>query len=177
MRWSARSASVSGSAGAVTSDRSCRDRCDLADERALPGAAESLLATVARIRILVIDTGNNMRASNWQAAVEAADQLVIISTIRDDTAQGAAWAADALRAAGHEHTVANAVTILAAPAKKPDQRLSARLHQHFDALTRAVVDVPYDESLVSGGPINHNDIAPATRTAWLHAAAAIAEGL
>jgi hypothetical protein len=54
--------------------------------------------------------------------------------------------------------------------------LSLRLHRHFGALTRAVVDVPYDESLVQGGPIVHEDLAAATRTAWLYATAAIAEG-
>jgi len=73
--------------------------------------------------------------------------------------------------------VANAVTILSAPARTPDSGLSLRLHRHFGALTRAVVDVPYDESLVQGGPIVHEDLAPATRTAWLYATAAIAEGL
>jgi len=124
----------------------------------------------------VVDTGNNMRASNWQAALEAADQLVIVSTIREDTSRGAAWAIDALRATGHEEAVANAVTILSAPARTPDAGLSPRLHRHFGALTRAVVDVPYDESLVQGGPIVHEDLAAATRTAWLYATAAIAEG-
>jgi hypothetical protein len=37
-------------------------------------------------RLLIVDTGNNMRASNWVAAVAAADQLVIVSTVREDTA-------------------------------------------------------------------------------------------
>ena len=72
--------------------------------------------------------------------------------------------------------MANAVTILSAPARTPDAGLSPRLHRHFGALTRAVVDVPYDESLVQGGPIVHEDLAAATRTAWLYATAAIAEG-
>lgn len=140
-------------------------------------AFRALHKTLQRFyRVLVVDTGNNMRASNWQAALEAADQLVIVSTIREDTSQGAAWAIDALRATGHEEAVANAVTILSAPARKPDSGLSTRLHRHFGALTRAVVDVPYDESLVQGGPITHTDLAPETRTAWLYATAAIAEG-
>jgi len=151
---------------------------DAASAASIDGEAFTALhKTLQRFyRALVVDTGNNMRASNWQAALEAADQLVIVSTIREDTSRGAAWAIDALRATGHEEAVANAVTILSAPARTPDAGLSPRLHRHFGALTRAVVDVPYDESLVQGGPIVHEDLAAATRTAWLYATAAIAEG-
>ena len=74
-------------------------------------------------RVLVVDTGNNMRASNWRAAVDSADQLVVVTTIREDTAQSAAWALDALRAMGHEEAVRKAVTVLSAPDPKVDKAL------------------------------------------------------
>jgi len=128
-------------------------------------------------RILIIDTGNNMRASNWEAAVETADQLVVVSTIREDTAYGAASLLDGLRLKGHGDKVAQAVTVLASPAKTADRALSTRLHDHFSQLTRTVVDVPYDPALVAGGPLNIDALAPRTREAWLYATAAIAEGL
>jgi len=128
-------------------------------------------------RVLVIDTGNNMRASNWQAAIDAADQVVVVSTIREDTAQSAAWALDALRATGHDDAVRRAVTILSAPDRRVDKDLRKRLRTHFGALTRAVVEVPYDPSLVSGGPITYESLRPATRDAWLRATAIVADGL
>ncbi|MBT0993244.1 chromosome partitioning protein [Cellulomonas sp. DKR-3] len=128
-------------------------------------------------RVLVIDTGNNMRASNWQEAVDAADQVVVVSTIREDTAQSAAWALDALRASGREDAVRSAVTILSAPDRKIDKDLRKRLRAHFGALTRAVVEVPYDPSLVPGGPIDYEVLRPATRDAWLRATAVVADGL
>ncbi|HEY0118158.1 MAG TPA: chromosome partitioning protein [Cellulomonas sp.] len=128
-------------------------------------------------RVLVIDTGNNMRASNWRAAIDAADQLVIVSTVREDTAQSAAWALDALRASGHEDAVRRAVTILSAPAPTVDKDLRKRLRAHFGALTRTVVEVPYEPELVGGGRIPYRKLRPATRAAWLHATAAVAEGL
>jgi len=128
-------------------------------------------------RVLVIDTGNNMRASNWRAAIEAADQLVVVSTIREDTAQSAAWALDALRASGHEDAVLRAVTILSDPAPKVDKDLRKRLKTHFGALTRAVVEVPYEPQLVGGGRISYRKLRPATRDAWLHATATVADGL
>lgn len=128
-------------------------------------------------RVLVIDTGNNMRASNWRAAIEAADQLVVVSTVREDTAQSAAWALDALRAGGHEDAVRRAVTILSDPAPRADRDLRKRLRAHFGALTRAVVEVPYEPALVGGGRIDYRKLRPATREAWLYATATVAEGL
>ena len=141
-------------------------------------AFQRLHGTLSRFyRILLIDTGNNMRASNWEAAIAAADQLVIVSTIREDTAASAAWLVDGLRAKGHGDKVEHAVTILSAPASSNDQALSARLHDHFAQLTRAVVDVPHEPSLVAGGPIDFGALSKASREAWVLATATVAEGL
>jgi MinD-like ATPase involved in chromosome partitioning or flagellar assembly len=128
-------------------------------------------------RVMVVDTGNNMRAANWQAALEAADQLVIVSTIREDTAQSAAWLADALRATGKEDLVAGAVTVLTAPAQASDAVLGRRLQEHFTRLTRAVLTVPHDASLVAGGPIAYDALSTHSREAWLRVTAAITDGL
>ncbi|HEY0239506.1 MAG TPA: hypothetical protein VGC37_12755 [Friedmanniella sp.] len=141
-------------------------------------AFSRLHGTLSRFyRIILIDTGNNMRASNWEAAVAAADQLVIVSTIREDTAASAAWLVDGLRAKGHGDKVEHAVTILSAPASSNDAALSARLHDHFAQLTRAVVDVPHEQSLVAGGPIDFAALSKQSRDAWVLATAKVAEGL
>ncbi|NLT25707.1 MAG: hypothetical protein GXX90_03465 [Microbacteriaceae bacterium] len=128
-------------------------------------------------RVMVIDTGNNMRASNWEAALEAADQLVIVSTAREDTAASAAWLADGLRERGYGDKLANAVTILSSPSEKDDAQLAGKLERHFAQLTRAVVSVPYDHAFVGGGELDVPSLQPATREAWRHAASVIAEGL
>jgi MinD-like ATPase involved in chromosome partitioning or flagellar assembly len=142
-------------------------------------AFDRLHATLSRFyRVLVVDTGNNMRAPNWGAAVDAADQLVIVSTVREDTAATAAWLVDGLRARGREDKVAQAVTLLAAPDARPaEPSLRSRLHDHFGQLTRTVVDVPYDRALASGAPIDVDRLQRSTREAWLYAAAAVAAGL
>ncbi len=128
-------------------------------------------------RVLVVDTGNNMRASNWEAALDVADQLVIVSTAREDTAASAAWLADGLRERGFGEKLENAVTILSSPSAKEDQALKERLHHHFERLTRAVVEVPYDHAFVGGGELSVSSLKPATRDAWRTATAAIAERL
>ncbi len=128
-------------------------------------------------RLLIVDTGNNMRASNWVAAVAAADQLVIVSTVREDTAASAAWLLDGLREKGFDAKIDDAVTILAAPSAKPDRKLAERLERHFAQVTSAVVHVPFDPALVDGGPIDFDALSPESRDAWLTAAAAIAQRL
>ncbi|WP_371030167.1 chromosome partitioning protein [Pseudoclavibacter sp. JSM 162008] len=128
-------------------------------------------------RVLVVDTGNNMRASNWEAALDVADQLVIVSTAREDTAASAAWLADGLRERGFGDKLENAVTILSSPSAKEDQALTVRLRHHFERLTRAVVEVPYDQAFVGGGELSVSSLKPATRDAWRTATAAIAERL
>lgn len=128
-------------------------------------------------RLLIVDTGNNMRASNWVAAVAAADQLVIVSTIREDTAASAAWLLDGLREKGFDSKIDDAVTILAAPSAKPDRKLADRLERHFAQVTASVVHVPFDAALVDGGPIDFDALSAETRDAWLTAAAAIAQRL
>ena len=152
---------------------------DAASAASIDGFAfRSLHRTLSRFyRVMVVDTGNNMRASNWQAAIDAADQVVIVSTVREDTAQSAAWAIDALRATGHAEAVRNAVTVLSDPGPQRDAELVARLHEHFGRLTRAVVDVPYDASLVGGSPLQVEQLDRRTREAWLRVAAVVAEGL
>lgn len=129
-------------------------------------------------RIKVIDTGNNVRASNWLAAVKSADQLVIISTVREDTFNAAAWMIDELRATGLGEQVDHAVTILSHSSKgKFDPTLRSRLLAHFGAHTRAVAEVPYEQQFVDGTHLDWSRVSKATKKAWLDATALIVDGL
>lgn len=141
-------------------------------------AFDRLHRTLSRYyRLLIVDTGNNMRASNWVAAVAAADQLVIVSTVREDTAASAAWLLDGLAEKGFGDKVDRAVTILTSPSERPDRELEQRLADHFGALTAAVTTIPYDAALVDGGTIDFDALSPETHDAWLNAAAVVADQL
>ena len=152
---------------------------DAAASSTIDSAAFDRLHALLRryYRLMIVDTGNNMRASNWVAAVAAADQLVIVSTVREDTAASAAWLLDGLREKGFGAKIDEAVTVLTAPSSRPDRRLEARLSQHFEQVTSAVVTAPFDPSLVDGGPIDFEALAPETRDAWLTVAATVADRL
>lgn len=146
----------------------------------MDGAAFDRLNTALSrfYRIKVIDTGNNVRASNWLAAVHAADQLVIISTVREDTFNAAAWMIDELRATGYADKVDNAVTLLSHSSPQGiDKVLHRRLLHHFGAHTRAVHEVPFEKQFVDGGELDWSRVSPATKRAWLAATATIVDGL
>lgn len=182
---------ASGQAQVADLDRYVRHQGDMnfdilaSDED--PGSAASidgevfqkLNETLSRFyRIKVVDTGNNVRASNWLAAVEGADQLVIVSTIREDTFNSAAWMIDELRMTGHASQVENAVTILShSSAEKLDNVLRKRLVHHFGAHTRAVLEVPFEKHFVEGGSLEWSKLTPQTRQAWLEATATVVDGL
>ena len=128
-------------------------------------------------RILLVDTGNNLRAENWLAAADAADLLVVTSTIREDTGYSGLWMLDALQDAGHENLKYKTMTVLADPSPKVDEALARDLVQVYEQRTRGVYRVPFDPALVSGSVVPYAELSPETRRSWLRACAAMAAAL
>lgn len=127
--------------------------------------------------VLLMDSGNNHRAGNWNRMIDHADQLVVPVTINDDdvhkgllTLKGLALRSDRTAELG-----SNAVVIVSQ--KAPGQQKAAEnTAAQFAEYVREVVIIPYDPALVSG-VIRFGALQPATRLAWLKAAAAVAKGL
>ncbi|MFB9313781.1 MinD/ParA family ATP-binding protein, partial [Nocardioides plantarum] len=128
-------------------------------------------------RIILVDTGNNMRAENWLAAAEAADLLVVTSTVREDTGYSGLWMLDALQDAGLTDLKRKCVTVLSDPSPQVDNKLAHDLVQVYEQRTRAVYRVPYDPVLVAGGVVPYAQLSEETRMSWLKACAGMAEGL
>lgn len=128
-------------------------------------------------RILLIDTGNNMRAENWLAAAESADLLVVTSTVREDTGYSGLWMLDALQDAGYADVKHKTITVLSDPSPKVDDKLAADLVDVYEQRTRAVYRVPYDPALVAGSVVPYAELSKATRRSWLRACAGMAEAL
>ncbi len=126
--------------------------------------------------VICVDTGNNVESGNWRTVMETADQLVITTVPREDSAFSADWMMDVLVEAGREELVANAVTIVSMTTPRPGP-MQEDLIRHFRTRNRAVCVVPYDPVLEQGGWIDHTVLAKATREAWLEAVAVIMEPL
>jgi MinD-like ATPase involved in chromosome partitioning or flagellar assembly len=128
-------------------------------------------------RIILIDTGNNLRAENWLAAADAADLLVVTSTVREDTGYSGLWMLDALQDAGYQNLKYKTVTILSDPSPTVDAKLAADLIDVYQQRTRGVYRVPYDPALVAGSVVPYSQLSENTRRQWLKACAGMAEGL
>jgi MinD-like ATPase involved in chromosome partitioning or flagellar assembly len=128
-------------------------------------------------RLIVMDSGNSERASNWRAMIQHADSLVVPATNVEDTAEAGARMLEAL-AQRDEHSAdlaRNAVAIVSQRTPGRDRNLR-RIVAGFSPLVRAVVTIPHDPALHSG-VIRFDALRPATQRAWLAAAAAVAEAL
>ena len=122
-------------------------------------------------RLILVDTGNNLRAENWLAAAQTADLLVVTSTIREDTGYSGLWMLDALQDAGYENLKHKTVTVLSDPSSHVDEQLAHDLVQVYEQRTKAVYRVPYDPVLVSGSVVPYAMLSEGTRSAWLRACA------
>jgi MinD-like ATPase involved in chromosome partitioning or flagellar assembly len=127
-------------------------------------------------KLIFVDTGNNVRAQNWQAAIDATDQLLVTMSARNDSAETAARMLDHLEQSGRQRLVRQAVTVVSMPPSRKEIDLPA-IHRHFAARTRAVLLAPYERLIDTGEPIRYGQLSSATRDAWLKIAAAVAEGL
>jgi MinD-like ATPase involved in chromosome partitioning or flagellar assembly len=128
-------------------------------------------------RIIVIDTGNNVRSPNWQSAVNAADLVVVVSTYQRDVGYSGSWVLDHLGQTGRAALANRAVTVLTAADPKPDPTVRRELMSHFGTRTRAVVEIPYDPHIALGGPMEWAKMREPTLRAWTLTGAAVINAL
>jgi MinD-like ATPase involved in chromosome partitioning or flagellar assembly len=153
------------------------DESATAGEMLTASAFAEIREIVSRFyKLIFVDTGNNVRAQNWQAAMDATDQLVITMSARNDSAETAARMLDHLEQSGRQRLVRQAVSVVSMPPTRKDIDLPA-IQRHFAARTRAVLLAPYEKLIDSGEPLRYGQLSNQTRDAWLKIAAAVAEGL
>jgi MinD-like ATPase involved in chromosome partitioning or flagellar assembly len=153
------------------------DEAATAGEMLTARAFRDIRAVVGRFyKLLLVDTGNNVRAENWQAAVDASDQLVITMSARNDSAETAARLLDHLEQTGRTELVRRAVVVVTMPPHRKDVN-PRPIERHFDARCRVVVRVPYDKHVDSGAPVRYAALSDESRQGWLGVAAAVADGL
>ncbi len=145
------------------------------------GDVEALRKLMLRFyKLLVIDTGNNMRAPNWVEAVYKADHVLIPSPA---TWEGGSVGLKNLETLRENNISAewlrqNATAVLwTAPGGGRDREIARELREAFGSHVGAVHDVPLDREFSDGTQIDHHEVSPATHAAWLKVAASIAERL
>lgn len=166
-----------------------RDRFDvlrsqplaLADQQRIqPADVDSIHAVASKYyRLIVVDSGNDESDPMWRAMLAHTDQLVVVTSTRDDHAEAGALLLEGLRTQGNEHAgrlARSAVAVVTQAEASARPRDVDRISTGYKQLARAVVTVPHDPAMVDGH-LRYEALRGATQRAWLRAAAAVAEGL
>jgi MinD-like ATPase involved in chromosome partitioning or flagellar assembly len=125
--------------------------------------------------IIITDSGTGMVHSAMEATLATADSLVIVGSPTVDGANRASRTLAFLADAGYRAVAEQAVVVLCGDRHSPDVAHD-RIRSHFAARCRAVVDVPADPHLATGGRISPALWQSATRDAWYLLAALVADG-
>lgn len=152
----------------------------LATEQRISSSDFDRLHTVATkfYRLVVIDSGNDESAERWLRMIDHTDQLVIATTALGEHAEAGALLLEALmqRDAQSARLARDAVVIVSQSERTGPASDVRRVAAGFEPLARRAVTIPFDPEM-HGGRLSFETLAPRTRRAWLHAAAAVAEGL
>ena len=135
-----------------------------------------LAAVLERFYSLVLtDCGPGLLHSAMRAILPSADQLVVVAAPSLDGARSASLTLDWLDKHGHEQLSRSSVVVINAVRERGLVDVD-KLQAHFARRCRAVVRIPYDRHLETGAEIVLDELAPATRSAYVKLAAAVADG-
>jgi MinD-like ATPase involved in chromosome partitioning or flagellar assembly len=135
-----------------------------------------LAAVLERFYSLVLtDCGPGLLHSAMKAILPAADQLVVVCVPSLDGARSASLTLDWLERHGHERLARSSVVVINAVRERGLVDVD-KVQEYFARRCRAVVRVPFDRHLETGTEIILDELAPATRRAYVELAAAVADG-
>lgn len=134
--------------------------------------------TIALLRrffhVVVIDSGTGVTHAAIGAALDAAQSLVVVGAPTVDGASRASKTLDWLQVHGYADLAADAVMALPADRSSPDVDPEV-VRELFAARCRAVVPIPRDPHLATGGLVDLDLLRPATYAAALALSSAVAD--
>jgi MinD-like ATPase involved in chromosome partitioning or flagellar assembly len=136
----------------------------------------SVLTALERFySVILTDCGTGVLHDAMRAVLWYADQLVVVTTPSVDSAKALKQLLDWLDQ--HDHQDLRAASVLVVNGERKDSRVSVEEYvSYFGPRCRAVVGVPYDPVLATGGECELTDLDPKTQRAYLELAAVVAEG-
>ena len=148
-------------------------------QRVEPADVDAIWRVAAKYyRLILMDSGNDEADPMWLRMIDHADQLVVVTTTRDDHAEAGALLLEALarRDERSARLAEQAVAVINQADPKASPAELRRIAQGYRSLTREVVTIPHDPAMVDG-VLRYSSLRPATQRAWLGAGAAVARGL
>jgi MinD-like ATPase involved in chromosome partitioning or flagellar assembly len=135
-----------------------------------------LAAVLERFYSLVLtDCGPGLLHSAMRAILPTANQLIVVAAPSLDGARSASLTLDWLEKHGYGQLASSSVVVINAVRQRGLVDVN-RLQEHFAPRCRAVVRIPFDRHLETGAEIVLEELAPATRRAYVQLAAAVADG-
>lgn len=137
---------------------------------------EEAIAVLRQCYNLVItDSGTGLNHSALEGTLSTADSVVIVGEPTVDAASRASMTLDWLHGSGYAHLARNAVVVLSQDRGSRDIDHTV-IREHFaPPRCRAVVEVPADPHLATGGRITLSECRPGTRDAFLELAATLSD--
>jgi MinD-like ATPase involved in chromosome partitioning or flagellar assembly len=137
---------------------------------------ERVCAVLGRyFNVIITDSGTGLVHSAMEGTLALADSLIVVGAPTVDGASRASKTLDWLGAHAYGALVSGAVVVLSSDRTSAEIDRS-RIRRHFAARTRAVVEVPFDPHLATGGRIELGELRPPTRQAFYDLAALMADG-
>ena len=124
--------------------------------------------------IVITDSGTGLVHSAMEGTLTLADSVIIVGAPTVDGASRASKTLDWLLAHGHPELADSALVVLSCD-RTSDEVDAVRIREHFAARSRAVVEVPHDPHLATGGRVDLARLRPRTRDAFLELAALVAD--
>ena len=125
--------------------------------------------------LVLTDCGPGLLHSAMRAILPTADQLVVVAAPSLDGARSASLTLDWLVKHDYAGLARSSVVVINAVRERGLVDVD-KLQEHFARRCRAVVRIPYDRHLETGAEIVLDELAPATRRAYVQLAAAVADG-
>ena len=127
-------------------------------------------------RLIFVDSGNDETAPHWLQMISHADQLVVATTTRPDHAEAGRLLLDALRDRDeHARALADGAVVIVSQADR-EEASAATIVAGYEGLARQALAIPYDRAMRAPW-LRYSALQPATRRAYLAAAAVVSEGL
>ena len=129
-------------------------------------------------RLIFVDSGNDESDPLWGRMIDHADQIVVATSTRGDIAEAGALLLEAL-GQRDEHSAAlarNAVVVVSQANQHAPTSEAQDIALEFSHVARETISIPYDRGMADG-LLQLSNLRPATRRAWLSAAAALGRGL
>jgi MinD-like ATPase involved in chromosome partitioning or flagellar assembly len=124
--------------------------------------------------IIITDSGTGLVHSAMEGTLTLADSLIVVGAPTVDGAGRASKTLDWLLAHGHSTLAREAVVVLSCDRTSADVD-RGRIREHFASRSRAVIEIPHDPHLATGGRVQLSRLRPETIDAVHRLAALMAD--